>query len=44
MVSFFMEKKISGGKKVIKWLKKHLAFDKNKDADIQLKESTRALF
>lgn len=38
-----MEKKISGGKKVIKWLKKHLAFDKNKDADIQLKESTRAL-
>ena len=36
-------KKISGGKKVIKWLKKHLAFDKNKDADIQLKESTRAL-
>ena len=43
MVSFFMEKKISGGKKVITWLKKHLAFDKNKDADIQLKESTRAL-
>ena len=38
-----MEKKISGGKKVITWLKKHLAFDKNKDADIQLKESTRAL-
>ena len=37
------EKKISGGKKVITWLKKHLAFDKNKDADIQLKESTRAL-
>jgi hypothetical protein len=36
-------KKISGGKKVITWLKKHLAFDKNKDADIQLKESTRAL-
>ena len=28
---------------MIKWLKKHLAFDKNKDADIQLKESTRAL-
>lgn len=43
MVSFFMEKKISGGKKVITWLKKHLAFDKNKGADIQLKESTRAL-
>lgn len=44
MVSFFIEKKkISGGKKVITWLKKHLAFDKNKGADIQLKESTRAL-
>lgn len=28
---------------MITWLKKHLAFDKNKDADIQLKESTRAL-
>lgn len=28
---------------MIIWLKKHLAFDKNKDADIQLKESTRAL-
>ena len=43
MVSFFMKKKISGGKKVITWLKKHLAFDKNKDTYIQLKESTRAL-
>lgn len=28
---------------MITWLKKHLAFDKNKGADIQLKESTRAL-
>lgn len=28
---------------MITWLKKHLAFDKNKDADIKLKESTRAL-
>ena len=28
---------------MITWLKKHLAFEKNKDADIQLKESTRAL-
>ena len=28
---------------MITWLKKHLAFDKNKDIYIQLKESTRAL-
>ena len=28
---------------MITWLKKHLAFDKNKDTYIQLKESTRAL-
>lgn len=28
---------------MITWLKKHIAFDKNKDTYIQLKESTRAL-